>query len=524
MIFARRWKRRTTSGSQGKAVVNLQLGEHQLTICRKESTTKTVNNLLDKDPRWLRPKNREEMDLRIAGLSDCTKERKHLQNLRKFSQKSHKSQANGDLTETVGKSSPQTIDTFGVIDDIEIGTVEEFDMSSSTEWSETPLQDLFASAPEELLSAVLDPSSASFYHSQHTFRGSESTFPPQEPSVLDFNTSMLGYKDPLAAFLQSPPTDAAKHVKSVSTEFSTSSMKRRLSHYSDGYLQNIVRLLEGFSISDGSAASKTHLPSPSLTEADDTSTVCESTIRPSSGTATSSRSSGDGRGTITLPSAFLFLDRYIRRQGVCLPGLRSHDSGTCWCLEDLDPNSPLWVNRTGLVNHRISDPPESLKHLDIRFRDLFGNTVLHMLAARGADIEVIFKALKQGAYPNAKNSAGQTFAHLFTRKFLQTLAADRMVLIHVLRKLASFQFRFLDCDLFGRSKDSPFLDPLFQFSSGSASSRILQYISNSFLVSLTSEILWLTPRCSRFLPCSHTGGQRCPTERDQEPEMDQHKG
>jgi hypothetical protein len=433
---------------------------HKLTICRKESTTKTVNNLLDKDPRWLRPKNREEMDLRITGLSDCTKERKHLQNLRKFSQKSHKSQDNVDLSESIGIGSPQTIDTFGVIDDIEIGTVEEFDMSSSTEFSETPLQDLFASAPEEPLSAVLDPSSASFYHSQHTFRGSEYADSLQEPSVLDFNTSMLGFKDPLAAFLQSPPPVNATHVQSISTEFSTSSMKRRLSHYSDGYLQHIVRLLEGFSISDGSAASNTHLPSPSLTEADDTSTICASTVRPSSVTATSSRSAGDGRGTITLPSAFLFLDRYIRRQGVCLPGLRSHDSGTCWCLEDLDPKSPLWVNRTGLSNHRINDPPQSLKHLDIRFRDLFGNSVLHMLAARGADISVIFKALKHGADPNAKNSAGQTFAHLFPRKFLQTLAADQMVLIFVLRKLATFQFRFLDCDLFGRSKHNVLLDPL----------------------------------------------------------------
>jgi hypothetical protein len=464
---------------------------HQLTLCRKESTTKTVNNLLDKDPRWLRPKNREEMDLRIAGLSDCTKERKHLQNLRKSSQKSHKSQVDVDvdLTETVVKSSPQTIDTFGVIDDIENGTVEEFDMSSSTEWSETPLQDLFASAPEELLSAVLDPSSASFYHSQHTFPGSEYSYSPEEPSALDFNTSMLGFKDPLAAFLQSPPTDAATHGKSISTEFSTSSMKRRLSHYSDGYLQNIVRLLEGFSISDGSAASKTHLPSPSLTEADDTSTVCASTVRPSSVTATSSRSSGDGRGTITLPSAFLFLDRYIRRQGVCLPGLRPHDSGTCWCLEDLDPNSPLWVNRTGLVNQRINDPPQSLKHLDIRFRDIFGNTVLHMLAARGADISVIFKALKQGADPNAKNSAGQNFAHLFTRKFLQILAADQMVLIYVLRKLATFQFRFLDCDLFGRSKDNPFLDSLFPVFEVLFLISCTQHISNSFLVLVTSGIL-----------------------------------
>jgi hypothetical protein len=82
------------------------------------------------------------------------------------------------------------------------------------------------------------------------------------------------------------------------------------------------------------------------------------------------------------------------------------------------------VDRKGLVNQRVDDPPQSLKHLDLRFRDIFGNTILHVLAARGADIAIIFKALKQGADTNAKNSAGQNFAHLFSRRFFRTLAAD----------------------------------------------------------------------------------------------------
>jgi hypothetical protein len=317
-------------------------------------------------------------------------------------------------------------------------------MISST-FSETPLQDLLASAPQEPISAVLDPSTASFYHSQHTFRGSACSKPLQEPSVVDSYQSLLGVEDPFTAFFQNTTEVAAMNKQSV---LSTSSIKRHLSHYSDAYLQHIVKLLEAFSISDCSAVSSTHLTSTLPGEADDASTTCASTLRPSSVTATSS---GCGRGTITLPSAFLFLDRYVRRQGVCLPGLRAHDTGACWCLENLDPQSRLWVSREGLVNRRINDPPQSLKHLDGQFRDIFGNTVLHMLAARGADISVILKALKQGADPNAKNSAGQNFAHLFTRRFLQTLAADRIILIYVLRKLAMFDFRFHDCDLFGRS-------------------------------------------------------------------------
>jgi hypothetical protein len=74
-----------------------------------------------------------------------------------------------------------------------------------------------------------------------------------------------------------------------------------------------------------------------------------------------------------------------------------------------------------------------------------------MLAARGADIAIIFKALKQGADPNAKNSAGQNFAHLFSRRFLRQLATYRIILMPILQKLAIFNFRFHDCDHFGRS-------------------------------------------------------------------------
>jgi hypothetical protein len=90
---------------------------------------------------------------------------------------------------------------------------------------------------------------------------------------------------------------------------------------------------------------------------------------------------------------------------------------------------------------------KSLKHLDLHFQDIFGNTLLHLSAARGADIAVIFKAMKQGADPNAKNSAGQNFAHLLSRQFLRKLSTERLSLMSVLPKLAMLNFRFHDCDI-----------------------------------------------------------------------------
>jgi hypothetical protein len=47
-----------------------------LTVDRKESTVETLSSLLDNHPRWLRPRDREEMDNRITGLPDRAKVRK----------------------------------------------------------------------------------------------------------------------------------------------------------------------------------------------------------------------------------------------------------------------------------------------------------------------------------------------------------------------------------------------------------------------------------------------------------------
>jgi ankyrin repeat protein len=384
------------------------------------------------------------MDRRISVLSDCTVQRKQ----KRFSRKSHGSQVTvNPLPETLEKEIIQIPDAFGIIEDSETNTVSEAGTISPTEFSETPLQDLLALVPQEP-GLLLNSSTASFDHSQHTFKDSENSISLQEQFITHSAPRSFRSEHPFTAFIKGSTKVSATDGQSFITEFSTTSLKQRLSHYSSSYIQDIVQLLEAYSISDCSAASTSQTTSPLPIGFDDTSTVCASTLRPSSVTVCSS---GSGRGTIMLPSAFLFLDRYVRRQGICLPGLKSHDSGTCWCLEDLDPRSRLWVDRKGPVNQRVDDPPQSLKRIDLQFRDIFGNTVLHMLAARGADIAVIFKALKQGADPNAKNSAGQNFAHLFSRRFLQTLAADRLILMYVLPELAMFDFRFNDCDLFGRS-------------------------------------------------------------------------
>jgi ankyrin repeat protein len=234
---------------------------------------------------------------------------------------------------------------------------------------------------------------------------------------------------------------------SVSTYLSTSSLKKRLSHCSTQYLKTIALLKKG-SISGSSAAATTGAAYSVSINASDISTIRSGTIRPEPVTTSRSRTHFSA---LTLPSTFLILDRYLQSQGFCSSGLPAHDAKTCWCLQDQYSAGQLWVHRRGLVNLDISDPPDNLSGLNIHFEDAFGNTVLHMLAVRGAHIMVMVDALKHGVDGNAKNTAGQNFLHLLCRRFLKHLAEDWNTLMWFLQTLNKFNVRFNDRDLFGRS-------------------------------------------------------------------------
>jgi len=155
-----------------------------------------------------------------------------------------------------------------------------------------------------------------------------------------------------------------------------------------------------------------------------------------------------------LANIFLNLDRLIQRQGFCAPGLKSHDSKSCWCYVADDAEchmERIWVSRGALLKSFNLD-----YFPDWTFVDQFGNNLLHVLAARDADINAIVDALERSpttlANANAKNAAGQTFLHAFPSHFLRSLQKDNWNgLMRVLQKLNKFAIRYLECDAFGRN-------------------------------------------------------------------------
>lgn len=233
--------------------------------------------------------------------------------------------------------------------------------------------------------------------------------------------------------------------RSPSTYISTSSLQRRLPRYSVDYLKGIGRLLKSLSISGTS--------NTTITEAGYMMSANEENDPPNGSGAFLDSISPNGPFTTPTPplaNAFLNIDRWFFYQGICLPGFKSHDSKSCWCavMEELWSGSKFWVYERGLVMD-VEDPPRSLQHLDSSFQDSFGNTVLHLLAARGAELHVLMEAIKFVDDVNAANTAGQTFLHIYYRDFFRALTDGKADITMAMEQLDSFNIGYHHCDVFG---------------------------------------------------------------------------
>ncbi|EPE30285.1 Ankyrin repeat-containing protein [Glarea lozoyensis ATCC 20868] len=385
----------------------------------EDAVAKHSKALFGTDPRWLhlRPKNRDDMDKRIEAFKDCQKP---------------KGRAGIDAEGSIRSDEDQE-------------TLLNADPSSS--WTDASLDDLLellaqpSSTPTPLI--VHDSSGYNPAPIHPTLRSAgDSVFQDESvlPTLARQATHSLG-PGPLKLF---PYTNGAGKATSdsrstLSTHISTSSIKRRLPRYSTQYLKKIVRLLDTHSLDDAA-------PTSIITRSESaSSTENESNYRHRySGLSTGGV--GNSKSTDNMfPNTFLVLDRLIHRQGICIPGLKPHDNKICWCAVS---------DEIGTTELEVMSP-EYLgdENLDFNSRDDFGNTVLHLLAARGSSWDLILEVIDLGADVNAKNVAGQNFLHVLEHSAFQTLVKDLSQgrLTSILQKLDVSRFEFNHCDLFGRS-------------------------------------------------------------------------
>lgn len=380
--------------------------------------------LFGTDPRWLhlRPKNRDDMDKRIDIFKEIYKP---------------KGKTEGDVQGFVGLDDDQQ-------------TLLNADPSSF--WTDTPLDDLLEllrqppSAPQ---TSTIYPTAEYNPAAIHPIVRSAGDSIFEDESVLPTSPRTPGQEThglgpgPLKLF---PSTNGASKApsasrSSLSTHISTSSIKRRLPQYSVRYLKKIVRLLDTHSLADAAPVKNISqacslLATPTNSGSDDSRSHSSSSV---------DENGGDPESTDTMfPDTFLVLDRLIHHQGICIPGLKPHDNRSCWCAV---------LDELGSSKVEFWSPKSLGDDFDFHLRDEFGNSILHLLAARGSSWEFILEVIDIGADVNAKNIASQNFLHVLEHSMFSTLVEElsRGRLTSILQKLDSLRFEFDHCDFFGRS-------------------------------------------------------------------------
>lgn len=125
---------------------------------------------------------------------------------------------------------------------------------------------------------------------------------------------------------------------------------------------------------------------------------------------------------LVLPAAFLSLDRYFQRQPVCVGSTPPHDETRCICIDFIENPDEYWTSSAGISEHATSIISSGLKDDDEEYRDCFGNTALHLVAAR-SDPHILLRSLEVARYTAATNSGGQTFLHMLRRDWFSHGAA-----------------------------------------------------------------------------------------------------
>ncbi|GAO16215.1 hypothetical protein UVI_02044940 [Ustilaginoidea virens] len=348
-----------------------------------DSAHKKLNILLDKEPRWLHPRNDSDMSRRVAELANSPT---------RLSSAAAEAAAEAALDgqPSSASSHARTCRSPGLV------------------WFQDGVSPASASLPQQL--PALHRSAVAF--SSPPPPSGSPTLTLQNPSLASTAGSPLSHDQ---AECPGEPKLFSNFLRrttclSNSTNNTTGSFRRVLSDYSEPYVQTVKRLVKRFT-APLSAAQSSVSPSPSLETAAVAQTwVDEDDCPPKL-----------QHRPFPIPGDALKLDECAYGEH-CQATRESHTRQRCLCFDaDLDACVLPWVNRTGLTRtgQRLVTSGPTRHDLDVV--DPFGNTVLHFLAARGS-LDVLKQALKTDyclTLIGARNSAGQNFLHVLDRRILE---------------------------------------------------------------------------------------------------------
>ncbi|KAF4471824.1 Ankyrin repeat domain-containing 23 [Fusarium albosuccineum] len=222
---------------------------------------------------------------------------------------------------------------------------------------------------------------------------------------------------------------------SASTDHTTGSLHRLLNEYSDSYVKSVKRLVKRYT-------APIHHRAESLSPISDEEPSETAWFNdPDSPLALA-------HGPQNLPGDFLSLDELLQYQGPCLDGTEQHMKGLCLCRPMHQISGTAWVTASGLSMNAQDLLQSSYNGIIVDQRDLFGNTILHLMAARRMT-DCLFQTLLYNPAPhilNARNMAGQTFLHVLHPDWFM----NEQLLHQLLSNLSQRSFDFGACDHYGR--------------------------------------------------------------------------
>ncbi|KAM3514564.1 hypothetical protein MY11210_001799 [Beauveria gryllotalpidicola] len=332
-----------------------------------DSANKNLNTLLDKEPRWLHPRTHEDMGRRLEQLALSPSRMPSRLNDTPYGRASSYTPEPSFLDapfKSNGSTSPALL-----------GVPQHSMASRSAPTSPTSSYPAFAAWP-----------------SQSCKTPSVSTYHPKEE-----HDRML-----FAPFLRRAT------VTSSSTATSTSSLKTVLADYSPAYrsaVKGLMRRLPGFFPSSRDISPFSEPSSAVINWLDDGAGPTPYTGTP-----------------FPLPGDFLSIDKYMQLPQMLNQVCRSVLYSAAQELLQVPATSLPWVTPNGLTEKGSRILAGCIRDSDFSETDIFGNTLLHFVAARGhtADLCSIIRQLKDGDILQQANTAGQTFLHVMAQGTTET--------------------------------------------------------------------------------------------------------
>lgn len=228
-------------------------------------------------------------------------------------------------------------------------------------------------------------------------------------------------------------------VMSTSTDVTTASLREALSGYSSGFVTQVKRVL------------RSTMP---LQSARGTSPIAE--VYPEADCPMRDSWVHDEHApdeiicAPPLPGEFLIVDRILEQEPSCPGGLEyAHRTMNCLCRPTEAAGQSIWVSGTGLSERAAYlVQPGIATFTDFNEVDVFGNSLMHVLAARDADHRYVLDLVAGDVPCSARNTAGQTFLHLLDPSWLSN---DGTPLLRLLQAFRSEPVFLLARDCYGRT-------------------------------------------------------------------------